>query len=271
MTVAEEAAAPKKRVGRPRNEDAAPGIPATPKRRGRPALDLNRVVGSQRVAKRTSTRSKAAVRAPPKPAAVPRINPKMRSRLRTRTAPVEKKVTVEPAKKRRGRPRNTEIEEVLASNKVVSRGRKASAPVSVATAKKATARPKTAVPRKRRGYTSFEVADKFAAQVKQYILDLQAEDAANAAAAAGEADDEGEHIDIEVELGIEDVIGPSDNLKAGVELDDVAAELAEDEDDEGEQMLTDSAEVAEAATHDQEQLEKGTDGATELTPESDGL
>lgn len=271
--VAEVAVAPKKRAGRPRKEDAVSGAPATPKRRGRPALDLNRVAGSPRVAKRTSPRSKTAVRAPPKVTAASRINPKMRSRLRTRTAPLEKtkKVVAEPVKKARGRPKKVEVDEAPAPKKAVGRGRKASAPVPVAPAKKVTARPpKTAVPRKRRGYTSFEVADKFAAQVKQYIVDLQAEDTANAAAAASEADDEGEDIEIEVELGPEDVTGPSDNLQAEVEADEAAVELAEDEEEEeGEHMLIDPVEVAEAAALDQEQLSRNMHGAVELAPESD--
>ncbi|KAF3046019.1 hypothetical protein E8E12_010362 [Didymella heteroderae] len=275
--VAEAPVPIKKRVGRPAKAAAVAEVATAPKKRGRPALHLNRVAGSPRVAKRTSPRSKTAARALPKAAAAPRINPKMRSRLRTRTAPVEKKIVVEPVKKARGRPKKVEVEEIPATKKAsapkkaVGHVRKASAPVPVAPAKKMTARSKTAAPRKRRGYTSFEVADKFAAQVKQYILDLQAEDAADAAAAAaGEADDEGEGIEVEVELGTEDATGHPDNLQAEAEVNELAAELAEDEEeDKDEHMLVDPMEIAQSVALDQEQLNRDTDGAAEMAPESD--
>ncbi|KAJ8118908.1 hypothetical protein OPT61_g184 [Boeremia exigua] len=233
--VAAEAAAPKKRGGRPRKDDVTTEAAAPSKRRGRPTLDLNRVAGSSRVGKRSSPRSKPAARPTRKVAAAPRANP------------VEKAKTnvAQPAKKARGRPKEVGIEvnasapkktstpkKASAPKKASGRGRKASAPVPFTLPKKVTARPKTAVPRKRRGYTSFEVADKFAAQVKQLIADLLAEDAANAAAAAGEADDEGEEVEVEVELGSEDAIaGPSDNP---LEEEEAAIESA----DEGDHVQT---------------------------------
>lgn len=264
--------APKKPRGRPPKGVAVSEAPATPKRRGRPALDLNRVAGSPRVAKRTSPRAKTAPRAAPKVAAAPRVNPKSRARLQTRTAPVvkAKKAVVEPVKKPRGRPKKVEVKATAAPRKTAGRGRKASALAPVTTAKKVTARPKTATPRKRRGYTTLEVADKFAAQIKQYIVDLQAEETANAAAAAGEADDEGEDVEIEVELGPEDLIGPSDNLQAEMEVDGATAELV-DENEEGdvEHMLIDPVDVAEAAARDQAQLSNDTNDAAELSPEND--
>lgn len=265
---------PKKR-GRPRKEDVVPEAPATLKRRGRPALDLNHVAGSPRVTKRASPPSKPVARAPPKVAAAPRINPKMRSRLRQRTVLVEK-VKEEPArpvKKARSRPKQVDVEaEASAPEKKGRRGRKASAPVSATLAKKVTARPKTAAPRKRRGYTSFEVADKFAAQVKQFITDLQAEDAANTAAAAGEADDEGEEIEVEVELGPEDGVASSLN-GAAVEqaVEEAAAELAEEDED----APIDPAEAAEAAAaaaaDNEERLATEEHPAAELAPEDNDL
>ncbi|KZM26745.1 DNA binding [Ascochyta rabiei] len=223
---AAEAIAPKKRGGRPRKEDVVPEALITPKRGRRPTLDLNRVAGPSRVTKRTSPRSKPVARAS-KVVAAPRINPKMRSRLRQRTAPIEKvkKEALQPVKKARGRPKKVQVEV----------GRKPSAPVPAAPVKKVTARPKTVAPRKRRGYTTLEVPDKFAAQVKQLVADLQAENAANAAAAAGEADDEGEEIEVEVELGTNDpTADPLDNPSAELEQEEAAAELVEEDEDKGE-------------------------------------
>lgn len=265
-----EAATPKKRVGRPPKEDAIAEASATPKRRGRPALHLNRVAGSPRVAKRSSARSKLVTRAPPKAAAAPRINPKMRSRLRQRAAPVEKAVNeaTQPNKKSCGRPKKVQAEvEAPAPKMAARRGRKASVPQPAVSAKKVTARPKAAAPQKRRGYTSIEVADRFAAQVKQFITDLLAEDAANAAAAAGEADDEGEDIEIEVELGPEHVTtGPEDDI---VEEEEDAADLvANGEDDE---MAIDPVDDTNDAILGQEPLARNGEAAAELVSEVDEL
>lgn len=260
--LAAEADPPKKRVGRPRKEDTMPEVPATPKRGRRPALDLNRVAGSPRVSKRTSPRSKPVARAP-KVAAAPRINPKMRSRLRHRLAPSDKvtKETVLPVKKARGRPKKNQSVDTAPKKTI---GRKASAPVPAAPAKKVTARPKTAAPRKRRGYTAFEVPDKFATQVKQLIVDLQVEDAANAAASAGEADDEGEGVEMEIQSGVEDTTaGP---------FDGAPTELVEEDGQDGEErddMLIDPADVAHAAALDQEHLNQEEMLAREEDSEAD--
>lgn len=263
--VSAEAVAPKNRAGRPRKEVVAPEGPATPKRGRRPALDLNRTAGSPRVTKRTSPRSKPVAKAF-KAALAPRINPKMRSRLRQRTSSVKKveREAAQPVKRARGRPKKTEVE-APAPKKAI--GRKASAPVSAAApAKKVTARPKTAAPRKRRGYTTFEVPDKFAAQVKQLVADLHAEDAANAAASEGEADDEGEEVEIEIELG------PDDGSAPGL-LNGASAE-ADVEESEGDAMPLDPAEVARAAALDQEHLDqeehlaREEDVSSELAPDS---
>ncbi|KAJ4338717.1 hypothetical protein N0V95_007988 [Ascochyta clinopodiicola] len=260
---AAEAVAPKKRSGRPRKEDVVSEALATPKR-GRPALDLNRVTGPSRVTKRTS------VARAPKVAAAPRINPKMRSRLRQRTTPIEKvkKEALQPVKKGRGRPKKVQVEAPAVKKTV---GLKANASVSAAPAKKVTARPKTAAPRKRRGYTTLEVADKFAAQVKQLIVDLQAEDAANAAAAAGEADDEGEEIEVEVELGTDD---PNADPSAELEQEEAADELVEEDEDEddGDRMPIDPLEDACVSATDEglgaESLSDDIGDETELPSET---
>jgi hypothetical protein len=202
----------------------------------------------------------------------------MRSRLRQRTAPVEKvkKELVQPAKKARGRPRKVDVEaEASAPKEKGGRGRNASAPVPAAPAKRVIARPKIAAPRKRRGYTSFEVADKFAAQVKQFITDLQAEDAANAAAAAGEADDEGEGIDIDVELGPDDsVAGSLDGAAAEQAVEEAAAELADEDKDApiDPAEAADAADAADAATADnEEQLASEEVSTAELASEDNDL
>ncbi|KAG9202553.1 hypothetical protein G6514_004291 [Epicoccum nigrum] len=260
---AAEVAAPKKRTGRP-PKDAAP---ATPKRgRGRPALDLNKVTGPARVAKRTSPRSKPVAEAPTKVAAAPRVNPKMRSRLRDRTVPAAKptKEVAQPLKKARGRPKKIEAKteaQAPAPKKTVGRGRgrKAVAPAPAAAVKKVTARPKAAAPRKRRGYTALEIPDRFAAQVRQYLVELQAEDAANAAAAAGEADDEGDegdevNVDAVIDLGPqEDIAGPSNGVVTDLDDEEAAGELTEEEKvEEDGHMLIDAADGADDAQLDEE-------------------
>lgn len=189
-TVQVAAEAPKKR-GRPARveaEEAAPvvqnapkrGRPAktaapepvteeapAPKKRGRPAknaptVDLKRVAGSPRVAKRSSPLSKPAPRASKPVAPASRINPRLRSKLRARVPAAQKTNKEEPAPpahpaKKRGRP--AKAVQAPAPNKM--------------TARKAIAtKAKAAAPRKRRGYTSFEIPDKFAAQVQQFIQDL---------------------------------------------------------------------------------------------------
>ncbi|KAJ4311877.1 hypothetical protein N0V94_007723 [Neodidymelliopsis sp. IMI 364377] len=210
--VADEALVPKKRGGRPRKDNVVTDAPAASKR-GRPALNLDRVAGPSRVAKRASK--------PTKVAAAPRVNPKMRSRLRQRTAPVEKakKEPVQPVKKARGRPKKIEIPAPLPKKAV---GRKAgSAAPAVAT--KTTARPKTAAPRKRRGYTAIEIPDRFVHAVRRLISDLEADETADISA-ANQADEEGDELDIEVELGPEDDNADQPN---GVDLDPAAAQISD--------------------------------------------
>lgn len=157
---------PKKRAGRPSKADAAvEETPTTPKPRGRPpknaaaAIDLSRVAGSPRVEK---SRSKPIPRAT-KSAVAPRRDPRVRSKLRTRLPPAVKakeEIAPQPTK-RRGRPPKATAAPVPSPKKAA--GRK--------TTKAAVA--KSIIARKRRGYTTLEVPDKFAAQVQHYLQELQ--------------------------------------------------------------------------------------------------
>jgi hypothetical protein len=165
---------PKKRMGRPPKAEAEAPAPtpkkrgrpskaniaakehtATPKRRGRPAknaaVELSRVAGSPRVSKRQI----------PVKAAPARLNPHLRSKLRTRLAPAQKVVeetATQPAK-RRGRPAKATAAPAPAPKKDVK--------VTKAAVSKSTPL------RKKRGFTVVEVPDKFAAQVQQYLQELQ--------------------------------------------------------------------------------------------------
>lgn len=192
--VAEEAtSAPEKRAGRSNKADAAvEDAPALPKRRGQPAknaptVDLNRVAGSPRI---TKTRSKPAARGSKIAAAAQRLNPVMRSKLRTQQPPKPK---VEPAPqpaKRRGRPAKAAV--ALPPSPKKASGRKA----------KNAAITKPTAPRKKRGITNIEVPDKFAAQVQQYLQNLldadslPTRDADDAEEVDVEAGDEGQDADM---------------------------------------------------------------------------
>jgi hypothetical protein len=210
----------------PKSKTAAAETIAIPpkKRAGRPAKaatasSLNRVAGSPRVSKRAPAK-RASTAATAKPVA--RIDPRVRSKLRTRNAPVKKgpapiETPKKPAKrakqetasvqppKKRGRPAaatKTATKATAGSGR--GRPRKdASAQVDTKKAPVATKKaPKTArqaiskpvAPRKRRGYTTLEVPDKFAAQIQQHLLDLEAAEEAPEEAADEEAEEEQEHI-----------------------------------------------------------------------------
>ncbi|KAH7413863.1 hypothetical protein DE146DRAFT_10330 [Phaeosphaeria sp. MPI-PUGE-AT-0046c] len=157
------AAPPKSRIGRPSKAEAfAAKETAIPKRRGpAAALRLSSVAGSPRVTKSGSKPT------PSKSIAAPRLNPRMRSKLRTRQPPtpkVEQQVAPAPAK-RRGRPPAIKPQETATPTQ--AKGFKG--------AQKAAG--KSVAPRKKRGYTTIEVPDKFAAQVQQYFQDLVEADA----------------------------------------------------------------------------------------------
>jgi hypothetical protein len=192
-------ATPKKR-GRP-SKAATETIAILPKSRpGRPRKEttttaslLNRIAGSPRVSKRAP-----AKRASPQVSrreSVARINPRVGSKLRTRTAPVKKEL--ESAKKA---PKTKKATKATKATAGLGRGRPrkdASAPVSAKnipkTARQAISKP--VAPRKRRGYTTFEVPDKFAAQMQKYLLDLKA--------TTKEAEEEQDHIVQDQEVNAE--------------------------------------------------------------------
>jgi hypothetical protein len=162
---------PKARGGRPRKGVVASATP-TPRKRGRPpkaeAVDLNRVAGTPRVSKRSSTQSAKAQSS--KPAAVTsRLAPRMRSKLRTRLSPAKKVSKEEPAPQpaRRGRPPKNAAP---AAKKAA--GHKAT---EVPVAKPTKSKP--AAPRKMRGHTVRQIPDKYIAQVDQFLHDLMQADA----------------------------------------------------------------------------------------------
>ncbi|OAL04401.1 hypothetical protein IQ06DRAFT_290516 [Phaeosphaeriaceae sp. SRC1lsM3a] len=157
------AAIPKARIGRPRKIEAAVvEESATPKRRGPKSrtsaigLDLSRVAGSSRV---TKSRSQPATK---KAIPAPRLNPRLRAKLRTRQPPtpkVEQQVAPAPTK-RRGRPPKAGPQQVAAPKQAIGRR---------ATSKTAA---KPVAPRKKRGYTALHIPDKYAAQIQRYLQEL---------------------------------------------------------------------------------------------------
>jgi hypothetical protein len=211
---------PKNRVGRPSKVDAPAleEVPATPKRRGRPAknaatLDLSRVVGSSRVTK--SCRHSA-----PKSnttAAAPRLNPRLRSKLRTRLPPAQKakeEIAPQPVK-RRGRPPKAAATPAPPPKK---------APGSKATVSKPSA------PRKKRGYTVLEIPDNFVAQVQQYLQEIQDADSLPTPIEDGVEDMVEDEAEKTVEDGAEDIA----ETEAGAEEeeeDDIEAGADEVEED----------------------------------------
>jgi hypothetical protein len=138
------------------------------------------------------------------------MNPKMRSRLRVRQAPVVEEREEAPAPVKRRRGPSKAVAEAAAPKKTVGR------PRTSATAKAVPkAAPKVAAPRKRRGYTTVEVPDKFVLLVKQLIKDQLAADAAIAAPPEEEiAEEEAHEGDVE---------------SAGEDESEAAAENAEDQ------------------------------------------
>jgi hypothetical protein len=283
--VEEEALAPKKRRGRPRKEDAAPAeAPATPKR-GRPArtavLDLHRVAGSPRIGKRTSPRTKAT-----KPvAAPPRLDSRMRSKLRTRLAPAKKIAKDEPAPKlkdaKRGRPRKAAVE-ALAPKKAA--GRKAT---EVAT-EKPTKPAKPLAPRKIRGHTVRQIPDKFVAQVDQFLHErIQADKALEEQAAEMEVEalaEEADHLANAVADGVmpDGALVSSeqdrDQYQDHDEFSEGALEMDaqhdgthdEDQDDEMEPNVEEYEDVdVEMSVHENVHLKQDADGGDIIVEEVD--
>jgi hypothetical protein len=198
------ATAPKKHAARSTKSDV--DVPAAPKPRGRAArnaaaVDLSRVAGSSRVIKSRSKPAPRATATAIKTAPVPRMDPRMRSKLRTRAPPAQRvKEDVAPQlTKRRGRPPKTNRAAVQVPSPKKPTGLKAT--------KAAVSKP--TAPRKKRGYTALHIPDKFAAQVRQYIQELEDADSlptpvedeaeldAGAEEAAANAEDEYEDEDEE--------------------------------------------------------------------------
>ncbi|KAH8641724.1 hypothetical protein IG631_04665 [Alternaria alternata] len=196
---AQEEAPVKNREGRPRKADVtANAPPATPKR-GRPArtaaLDLDRVAGPSRIGKRSSPRTKAKA----EPNVARRLDPRMRSKLRTRLPPAniaKSEPVTKPAPKptaRRGRPPK-DVAPVLK-------------PAAVA---KPTKPVKSLAPRKMRGHTLRQIPDRYVAQVDQYLQDLiEADESSVEEEQLEEIEEEQEEDDLVVEDG-QDVLVSSE-------------------------------------------------------------
>jgi hypothetical protein len=209
--VVKAAPAPKTRVALARKEEiVVEQAVAVPKKRGgRPAetVNLHRVVGSPRVAKPTSPRSK------PAPAPTPRMNPLLRSKLRTRLSPAKVIEAAPQAPKRRGRPPKA----VPATAPAPKKGRVgkpapavAAKPVKAAVTKAAVTKP----PRKKRGITSLDVPDKFVAQVEQLLQQLQ--DIDSLPTRVEEEDEEQHEEDAEAQAGAEEDV----EIAAGEDVQD---------------------------------------------------
>jgi hypothetical protein len=199
----EPVAAPARRAGRPRTQVAAVEEAAAPKARGRPRKsDIVPAASSAETPKRRGRPPKAsapAARASRVVKAAPRMNPKMRSRLRVRQAPVVEEREEAPAPGKRRRGPNKAVAEAAAPKKTVGRPR-TSATAKAAPKAALKAAPKVAAPRKRRGYTTVEVPDKFVLLVKQLIKDQLAADEAIAAPPEEEiAEEEANEGDVESE------------------------------------------------------------------------
>jgi hypothetical protein len=219
---------PKRRAGRPAKANATTAIAVdeTPKRRGRPAknaaVDLSRVAGSPRV---TKSRARLAAKA----ATAPRIDPRVRSRLRTRVPAaqkVEKPVVAQPTR-RRGRPATV----------------KATPPTPVKAKATKTATTKPVAPRKKRGYTTLEVPDRFAARVQQYLQELQNGDALPTAieGIAEEVAEQQEEEEVEEEEALEAEAGAEEDDEEEVEAETGTGE--EDNEAEAEVVVEEDVEM----------------------------
>lgn len=213
----EEALRPKKRVGRPPKSVVAKGpisMPkkragrtskanaaieetyATPRRRGRPAknaaaVDISRVAGSPRVTKKSYSQSGTKAT---RTTTAPRLNPHMRSKLRTRPPPAQKiqeDAITRPAK-RRGRPAKTAAAPAPLSKRGSSR-KAGKAAVTKPTAQ-----------RKKRGYTVLEVSDKHVAKVQQYLQELRDAESLPTAIDKGPAEADKDGVDEAIEAGAGD-------------------------------------------------------------------
>lgn len=224
------APAPKKRAGRPRKATPpAAKAPATHKRRGRPsasALDLNRVTGPARISKRRSStktappaigtrssprNSRTRASKQPKKAPAAAVAPKQKA------APKAKKAAPKEAplpKKRMGRP---------PKNAAATSSKKT--PTKPADHKRKDARvaKSTPKPRKKRGYTTIDVPDRFADAMIDYLQQLIDTKAAPAKEPTEEAPADDEEVDVDV------VMSDAEDAEAALTNGDIAKVDVEDE------------------------------------------
>jgi hypothetical protein len=257
---AQEEAPVKNREGRPRKADVtANAPPATPKR-GRPArtaaLDLDRVAGPSQIGKRSSPRTKAKA----EPNVARRLDPRMRSKLRTRLPPAniaKSEPVTKPAPKptaRRGRP----PKDVAPVPK----------PAAVA---KPTKPVKSLAPRKMRGHTLRQIPDRYVAQVDQYLQDLiEADESSVEEEQLEEIEEEQEEDDLVVEDG-QDVLVSSEQDReqyqdysddGGAGMDGQQDGVQDDEDNQ--------AVVAQQDEEGAEELPEGVDN-DELPEHTNGI
>ena len=275
---AETETAPPKKRGRPSKTEIAPPEDVKPKGRGRPRKQD--AVETPLTPERTSPRARKATAAPAAPASpvtkragrgrppknatakaaksAPRLDPKIRSKLRDRNqiqkerdakAAAKAKADTKPA--RRGRP---------------GRPRKdGAAPGTKMTARKVARDAVTKPPRARKGFAFWEVEKKYLPQLQQIYLDLQANDEAEAPV-KDEDENEGEDEDIapvdgaeenDITLESEDqIIEEQDTSEMGVDAQDGAQEelavekagesdSADDEEEEEEVTETVQVEIQE--------------------------
>ncbi|KAI4669426.1 uncharacterized protein J4E79_001469 [Alternaria viburni] len=280
VTVQEEDA-PAKSRGRPKKEAVAEQAPATPKR-GRPAraaVDLHRVAGSPRIGKRSSPRNTNKTK--PEPPAR-RLDPRMRSKLRTRLPAKKSEPVPQPAPKptsRRGRPP------------------KAAAAVAVIAPKQVTKPSKPLAPRKMRGHTVRQIPDRYIAQIDQYLHDLieadesptaeeqedgvvvEVEDAQDALVSSEQDRDQyQENSDAGIDMpGRQDLVEDEEDMQAVAALqqqerDEYAEDSPEEANDdefpeelhENDENIEPAHEEVEMSMHDVE-MEADADGNTLLT------
>lgn len=190
----QEQAPVKNRGGRPRKADVTTNAPPATPKRCRPArtaaLDLDRVTGPSRIGKRSSPLTKTKA----EPNIARRLDPRMRSKLRTRLPPA-KTVKSEPVTKPAPKP-------------TARRGRppKDVAPVpKPAVVEKPTKPAKPLAPRKMRGHTLRQIPDQYVAQVDQYLQDLiEADESPVDEEQLEEIDEEQEEDGLVVEEVVED-------------------------------------------------------------------
>ncbi|CAO2647161.1 Nn.00g080830.m01.CDS01 [Neocucurbitaria sp. VM-36] len=248
--LSEDVSPPKKRVGRPRKEDAPVDDAPALKKRGRPAKStapiLSRVVGSPRVTKRSSLPPRSTPKAAATTPAL-RTDSRIPSRLRARHPPAPQVALEETAHQpaKRGRPRRSALG--VTSPKPAAATRKASK-----TAVEKQAKPtKAAAPRKRRGYTVLEVPDKFAAQMKRFLQDLLDGNTLDPAPVEEVETEEGADIATEEDVLVTSAGANQEESLSGPDLEREKDDISDDQVSElGEE--TTQTEIAQAMAQDED-------------------